>query len=50
MPNLQTVNLNFNDELYKQYQFYHAADMSKDQTNLFDFILRSTLDDNQSLP
>lgn len=49
-PDLQTVDLNFNEDLYKQYQFYHAADLSNENSNLFDFILRSTLDDDHSLP
>jgi Kinesin motor domain len=49
-PNNQTVDLNFNDTLYKQYQFFHTVDLNFESSNLFDLILRSTMVEEHSLP
>eukprot|EP00347_Sterkiella_histriomuscorum_P017550 403348912 len=39
----QSVNLNFNQNLYKQYQFYHTFNLDFDQKQVFDLTLSQSL-------
>ncbi|CDW77805.1 kinesin motor domain containing protein [Stylonychia lemnae] len=42
--NIKTIYLNYNDVLYKQYQFYHTFDENSEKQELFNFSVRQHLE------